>query len=792
MVKATPSKRARELRELINYHNHRYYVLDDPEVSDAEYDRLMRELEKIESAHPELVTSDSPTQRVGAAPTEEFPSVAHAIPMLSLNNAMDEDEIRAWHDGLVRQLGENAPIELAAEPKLDGLAVELVYENGLLTVGSTRGDGERGENITGNIRTIRSVLPRLIERKHKAPARLDVRGEVYMPVKQFEQMNRRLTDAGEKPFANPRNAAAGSVRQLDPKVTAERPLNIFLYGVGRADGVEFETHAESLDFIASLGLKIVRERKVCRSLDEALEFYREMMGKRDDLPYEMDGVVLKVNDLAQQHKLNKLKERPHSRRYPPYAIACKFPPRQETTKLLGITVQVGRTGALTPVAELEPVNVGGVEVRRATLHNEDEIARKDVCEGDTVLIQRAGDVIPEVVKPVLEKRPDGLKKFSMPQRCPTCGGPLEREREPEKIYKRYTNRRCGSYMVRRSWDRVPETCPSCGGERVLLDGDHPSGHAKKHPGKLGVRCLKKGKAGCKYYTRWRHKIPDNCESCGHNLEEVDGGPVLYCTSLICPDRLKGSIETFVSRGAMDIEGIGAELVDQLVDKGLVKDPADLYGLKLEDWAGLEGMAEKSAQKIIIALDASKERPLERVVFAVGIRNVGAHVSDVLVSHFGDMDAIMNASAEELQKKDIKEIGPVIAQSIVDFFGNERLRSAGIKALRPRKKRSAPRSGVLAGKTFVFTGSLETMTRDEAEEKVRLLGGRAASSVSKKTDYVVAGPGAGSKLADAESLGVKVIDENKFRRMCDMKRTAKKPREPGKTKKTKKSNQGNLF
>jgi len=669
VTKVNASKRAGELRELINGHNHRYYVLDDPEVSDAEYDRLMRELEEIESTHPELVTPDSPTQRIGAAPAEEFPTVAHAVPMLSLNNAMDEGEIRSWHEGLVRQLGEGAHIELAAEPKLDGLAVELVYERGLLAVGSTRGDGERGEDITGNIRTIRSVLPRLIEREHKAPARLDVRGEVYMPVRQFDQMNRRLADAGGKPFANPRNAAAGSVRQLDPKITAARPLDIFLYGVGRADGVEFETHSESLDFIASLGLKVVRERTVCRSFDEALEFYREMMGKRDGLPYEMDGVVLKVNDLAQQRELGVRS------RSPRYALACKFPPRQETTKLVGITVQVGRTGALTPVAELEPVRVGGVEVRRATLHNEDEVARKDVRIGDTVLIQRAGDVIPEVVMSVAEKRTGREKKFTMPGKCPVCGA----------------------------------------------DATRPEGEA-----------------------------------------------VRRCVGIACPAKLKGTIEVFASKGAMDIDGLGTKLVEQIVDGGKVKDPADLYDLKLEDWAGLERMAEKSAQNIMDSLEASKGRPLGRVIFALGIRNVGAHVSDVLALHFGAIDDILAASTDALEA--VPEIGPVVAQSIVEFFANkanrrviERLKKAGIRSF-VEKAAVRPKGDTFAGKTFVFTGSLETMTRDEAEEKVRSLGGRASSSVSKKTDYVVAGPGAGSKRAKAESLGVAVITEQDFLKM----------------------------
>ncbi len=704
-----PPKKAEKLRERINHHNYRYYVLDDPEVADAEYDRLLRELEALEAEHPELIAPDSPTQRVGAAPAEDFPSVRHAVPMLSLNNAMNEDEIRErFFEPLVRQLGEDAEIELAAEPKLDGLAVELVYENGALAVGSTRGDGETGEDVTLNIRTIKSVPLRL--RAHgnaTVPALVEVRGEVYMDKERFEEMNRRQADAGEKLFANPRNAAAGSLRQLDPGITDKRPLDIFLYGIGRVDGASFETHADSLDFIESLGLRTVRERRVCRSLDEALDYYREMMARRDDLPYEVDGVVLKVNRLVQQTELGVRS------RSPRYAIACKFPPRQETTTLVGITVQVGRTGALTPVAELEPVRVGGVEVRRATLHNEDEIARKDIRIGDTVVIQRAGDVIPEVVMPVVEKRTGTEKTFAMPDTCPTCGGPIERERTPGYRHFWCRKRGCERFLERRSAKSIPEAC----------------------------------------------------DKCNESLEEIDGGSVVFCTTLACPAKLKGTIEVFVSKGAMDIDGLGAKLVEQIVDAGMVKDPADLYDRALDDWSGLERMAEKSAQNLLGALEASKERPLARVLFALGIRNIGAHVSDVLASHVGGIDALMNASAEELQE--IDEVGPIVAQSVVEFFANEsnravieRLKKAGLRAL-TESAAPAPKGDAFAGKTFVFTGKLEQMARTEAEERVRALGGRASSSVSKKTDYVVAGPGAGTKLAKAESLGVAVISEAKF-------------------------------
>ena len=710
MAKAAPGNRIRELREQIHHHNHRYYVLDDPEISDAKYDALLRQLEDLETAHPELITPDSPTQRVGAAPAEEFQPVTHTVPMLSLNNAMNEDEIedkflRPVRDGL------GGEVELVAEPKLDGLAVELVYENGRLITGSTRGDGRTGEDVTANIRTIRSVPLRLTG---PAPARLEVRGEVYMEKARFAEMNRRQAAAGEKLFANPRNAAAGSLRQLDPRITAGRPLDIFLYDVGRVEDAELRTHAESLDFIAALGLRTVRERRLCTSFDQALDYYREMMARRDKLPYEMDGVVLKVNRFDQQGKLGVRS------RSPRYAIACKFPPRPETTTLLDITVQVGRTGALTPVAELEPVRVGGVEVRRATLHNEDEIARKDVRIGDTVVIQRAGDVIPEVVGPVLSKRRGAKKKFTMPKTCPVCGGPLERERNPDFTYFWCTTRRCERYLERRSAKKLP---PACDGKK-----------------------------------------------CGRPLKEIDGGSVVYCISMDCPARLKGTIEIFASKGAMDIEGLGTKLVEQIVDAGMVKDPADLYDLTLDDWAGLDRMAEKSAQNLLDALEASKGQPLRRVLFALGIRNVGQHVADLLASHIGSIDAILSADVAALQE--IDEVGPIVARSVVDFFANPanrhvvaRLKQAGLRSLTGEAAAATPKGDTFAGRTFVFTGTLERMTRGEAEERVRSLGGRAASSVSKKTDYVVAGPGAGSKRAKAESLGVAVLSEDDFLTMC---------------------------
>jgi DNA ligase (NAD+) len=674
MTGPTPSERAARLREQISHHNYRYYVLDDPEVSDAEYDRLLRELDQLEAAHPELVTPDSPSQRVGAPPAERFAPVEHALPMLSLGNAMNEDEIREWYGNtVIKELGEDTTVELVAEPKLDGLAVELVYERGTLTSASTRGDGATGEDVTANVRTIRAVPRQLRSPGGVVPRLLEVRGEVFIGKQEFEELNRRQAAAGQKVFANPRNAAAGSLRQLDPNITAERPLDIFLYGFGRVEGLAFSTHAESLERLRTLGLKTVRETRLCASLDDALAFFRELLDRRDDLPYEVDGAVLKVNDLEQQRELGVRS------RSPRYAIACKFPPQQETTKLLAIDVQVGRTGALTPVARLEPVHVGGVEVQNATLHNEDEIARKDVRIGDTVVIQRAGDVIPQVVAPVVSKRTGEERAFTMPDTCPVCGSAATR----------------------------------------------PEGEA-----------------------------------------------VRRCVGIACPAKLKGTIHTFVSKGAMDIDGLGTKLVEQIVSGGFVKSPADLYDLTLDDWTSLERMGERSAQNLLDALAASKERPLNRLLVALGIRNVGDHVADVLATEFGTIDRLMAATPEELQA--VHEIGPVVGQTVVEFFANEtnrsvieRLRAAGLKALSAEAAATAePKADTFAGKTFVFTGKLEQMTRDEAQDKVRRLGGRASSSVSKKTDYVVAGPNAGGKLDKAKKLGVAVISESEFVEMCE--------------------------
>jgi len=661
-------KEVEELRRQIEHHNYCYYVLDQPEIPDAEYDRLMRRLQELEAQYPELVTPDSPTQRVGAQPVEAFGTVRHTMPMLSLDNALSEEEFREWWRRTADGLG-GERFEVVAEPKLDGLAVELIYEDGRFRLGATRGDGYTGEDVTQNLRTIRSVPLRLRERDGGVPSRLEARGEVYMEVERFREFNRQREEAGEPPFANPRNAAAGSLRQLDPRVTAARPLEILLYGVGVVEGVELRSHADELELLKDLGLRVVPYR-ICRSPEEVQDFWAQMNEQREELPYEADGIVVKVNDRAQQERLGVRS------RSPRFAVAYKFPPRQETTVVRDIEVQVGRTGALTPVARLEPVQVGGVTVSNATLHNQDEIERKDVRIGDTVIVQRAGDVIPEVVAVVKSKRTGRERKFKMPDRCPVCGSKVER----------------------------PE-----------------------------------------------------------------GEVVARCINFACPAQVKARIEHFASRGGMDIEGLGTKLVEQLVEKGLVRSPADLYFLKKEQLVGLERMGEKSAENLLNALEASKDRPLARCIYALGIRHVGEHVAEVLAERFGSLEALMNASYEELEAT--PEVGPVVARSVRDFFDREdnvkaieRLREGGVKF--PPVERRAAGEGKLAGKTFVFTGALSRFSRSEAEALVRQHGGRAASSVSKNTDFVVAGEKPGSKLAKAEKLGVKVISEEDFVKMLE--------------------------
>jgi len=664
MVPETIKKRVEKLREEIEYHNYRYYVLDKPEISDAQYDRLMRELEKLEEQYPELRSPNSPTQRVGAPPLEAFEIVRHTLSMLSLANAFDEAETKDFDKRVKKFLGTTQDIEYIAEPKLDGLAVELVYEKGHFIVGSTRGDGVNGENITRNLRTVRTIPLQLIRKEIPVPERLEVRGEVIMQMKRFQELNRRREKAGEPLFANPRNAAAGSVRQLDSKITARRPLEIYCYGVGEVRGRTFKSHWEILQAFPKWGLRINPHIQRCRSIDDVLQYYHEMNEKRESLPYEIDGIVIKVDRLDLQTRLGEIA------RSPRWALAFKFQPKQETTKILDIIVQVGRTGALTPVAVMEPVKVGGVEVSRATLHNQDEIDKKDVRIGDTVIIQRAGDVIPEVVQVISSKRNGTEKKFRMPSKCPVCGAEVIKE---EAIHR--------------------------------------------------------------------------------------------CIGLDCPAQLKGRIKHFASKRAMDIEGLGTKLTDQLVEKGLVKDVADIYYIKKEQLIALERMAQKSAQNIIDAIEKSKNKPLAKFLFALGIRHVGETTAEDLAGHFLRLDDFFRLLEEDLME--VEGIGPEVAASVHQFFKDkknkesiERLKKAGVKVIEPKVKEK----GKLVGKTFVFTGTLKAFGRDEARNLVESLGGMTASGVSKKVDFVVIGEDPGSKFDKAKELGIKTLTEEEFMRI----------------------------
>lgn len=664
MAPETIKKRVEKLREEIEYHNYLYYVLDQPEISDAQYDRLLRELEKLEEQYPELRSPNSPTQRVGAPPLESFEIVKHTLPMLSLANAFDEAEARDFDKRVKKFLGISAEIAYVAEPKLDGLAVELVYERGQFVVGSTRGDGVNGENITRNLRTIKTIPLQLIRKEIPVPERLEVRGEVIMQLKKFKELNRKREEMGEPSFANPRNAAAGSVRQLDSKITAGRPLEIYCYGIGEVTGRVFKTHSEILQTFPKWGLRTNPHIQKCQNIDEVLEYYHKMNEKRETLPYEIDGIVIKVDRLDLQTRLGEIA------RSPRWALAFKFQPKQETTKILDIIVQVGRTGALTPVAVMEPVKVGGVEVSRATLHNQDEIDKKDVRVGDTVIIQRAGDVIPEVVQVITSKRKGTEKKFRMPSKCPVCGAEVIKE---EAIHR--------------------------------------------------------------------------------------------CIGLDCPAQLKGRIKHFASKRAMDIEGLGVKLTDQLVDKGLIKDVADIYYINKEELIELERMAEKSAQNIIDAIEKSKTKPLSKFLYALGIRHVGETTAEDLARQFPRLDDFFHLSEEDLME--VEGIGPEVAASVHQFFRDKKnkesielLKKAGVKVIEPKVKEK----GKLAGKTFVFTGALKTVGRDEARNLVESLGGMTASSVSKKVDYVVVGEDPGSKFDKAKELGIKTLTEDEFKKM----------------------------
>ena len=659
-------QQAQKLRETIERHNYYYYVLDEPIVLDAEFDQLFLELQRLEQHYPELITPESPTQRVGSASLKEFSQVIHRTPMLSLSNAFEEAEVISF-DRRVCQGLEAGEIEYAVEPKFDGLAVSLCYENGLLVTGATRGDGFTGEDVTVNLRTIKSIPLHFTDGIQGATS-LEVRGEVVMLKADFERLNQHQRDRGEKEFMNPRNAAAGSLRQLDPAITATRRLTFFAYGVGTYEGsdVPCDKHSQMMDYLASLHFLVAKERRVVSGAAGLMAYYHEIGTIRERLPYDIDGVVYKVNDLVQQERLGSVS------RAPRFALAHKFPAQEAVTELLGINVQVGRTGALTPVARLEPVLVGGVTVTNATLHNEDEIGRKDVMIGDHVIVRRAGDVIPEVVAVVMQRRPSTARNFIMPDHCPVCGA-----------------------------------------------------RAVRLPGEAATRCT--------------------------------GG-------LFCPAQRKQALLHFVSRRAMDIEGLGDKLVEQLVDHAIVKTPVDIYKLDVTLLSSLDRMAKKSADNVVKAIEKSKDTTLARFIYALGIRNVGETTAKELAYYFGNLEQLMTADEERLRQ--VPDIGPVVAQSIIIFFSEmhnreviEKLRATGVHWQEGvGTKRTKTIEGRVSDKTFVLTGALPSLSREEVKERIELAGGKVTGSVSKKTDYVIAGDDPGSKYDKAIELGITILDE----------------------------------
>jgi len=663
-AKRAAAERAAAVRELIERYNYRYHALDDPEVPDAEYDRLMVELRGIETEYPELLTPHSPTQRVGAAPVAAFGAVRHRIPMLSLDNAFSDEEVRDFDRRIRERLPLVGSIRYSAEPKLDGLAISALYEDGAFVRGATRGDGETGEDITQNLKTLAALPLKL--RPPQAPRVLEVRGEVFMPLAGFERFNKEALARGEKSYVNPRNAAAGSLRQLDPRMTAARPLDLFIYGIGFVESGELPPyHSELLTALRRWGFKICPQSRVVESAEGCLEYYREVGALRAKLPYQIDGVVYKVDDIELQRQLGFVS------RAPRWAIAHKFPAEEAFTTVRGIEFQVGRTGALTPVARLEPVFVGGVTVSNATLHNMDEMTRKDVRPGDTVVIRRAGDVIPEVVRVLAERRIEGAKPVELPTCCPVCGSPVVRESD--------------------------QAVARCSGGRT------------------------------------------------------------------CAAQRKEEIKHFASRRALDIQGLGDKLIEQLVDREWVRTPADLFGLEAAQLATLDRMGDKSAQKLQAAIAAARETTLQRFLYSLGIRDVGEATALALAQHFGDAAPLRRASAEEIQR--VPDVGPIVAGHIVAYFENpenaalvERLLASGIHWPAPQRP---PSLGAFAAKTFVLTGTLAELTREAAQEAIVQRGGKVSGSVSKKTDYVVAGEDAGSKLKKARELGITVLDEPAF-------------------------------
>ena len=656
-------KRIAELRNIIEYHNKRYYQQDNPEISDAEYDLLMRELQDLENRYPDKYSETSPTQRVGAAPLAKFTPFNHPSAMFSLANAFSNEEIIEF-DRRIKRLAGVDNISYVAEPKLDGLAVNLIYENGIFTRGATRGDGATGEDVTQNLKTISSLPLKMKKIEEKPiPSFIEIRGEVYIEKEPFKKLNLRRIDEGEEPFANPRNAAAGSLRQLDSKITARRPLNIFLYGIGDVKGIDFSTHGEALQTLSGWGFPVNKLIEQVQNINACIQYFEHIGAMRERLPYEIDGIVLKVDNLSLQKKLGNVSRNPR------WALACKFPAAQATTMVKEIFVGVGRMGTLTPVAIMEPVNVGGVMVSRATMHNEDEVLKKDVRVGDTVVIQRAGDVIPEVVKVILDERPIGTKIFEMPKHCPDCNSKI-----------------------------------------VRMEGE------------VAHRCI----------------------------------------NISCPAQLKEHIRHFASRGAMDIEGLGEKVSAQLFDAKLIADPADLYFLSKEQLVALDRQAEKSAQNLIEAIQKSKNPPLDKFIYALGIRHVGERTAKLLTVRFGNMEKLIAAKQEDLTA--INEIGPEIAASIVEFFHEQKninvMKKFNKACIVPQNKEIADKAP-LQGKSFVFTGTMESMGRNDAKALVENLGGAIHSSVTKKTTYVVAGSEPGSKLDKAKSSGIKILCEEEF-------------------------------
>lgn len=661
------TEKIKSLRKQINDHNYQYYVLDNPIISDSEYDKLLNELELIEKEYPKFIVPESPTQRIGATPIESFGTITHRITMMSLANAMNEDELKAFDDRLKKRLNKSDEIEYVIEPKLDGLAVELVYENGKFINGSTRGDGNTGEDITTNLKTIKGIPLVLRDETTTLPNLLEIRGEVFIRKEDFKLLNDNRIKSGKQLFANARNAAAGSLRQLDPKITAKRSLSIYCYQAGVVDGIDFTTHVEFLDHLKQWGLPVNPKVTKVKGIKKAIQIHKNLESERNEFPYEIDGSVIKVNSISLRNELGARS------RSPRWAIAGKFKSQQVTTVINDIFASIGRTGAITPVAKLEPVEVGGVTVTNATLHNQDEIDRKDIRIGDTVLIERSGDVIPKVIKVIQEKRPKNTKGYHLPNHCPACNGGLLR--------------------------------------------------------------------------------PEN---------EV----VFRCFNYSCPAKIKGKLKHFVSKHALDIDGLGEKLIDQLVNEGIIKNVDDLFRIQKKQLADLERMGEKSADNIIGSINKSKLTTFSRFIYALGIRHVGEHISKLLERTYErDFDSFLTASYEDLES--IEEIGPIVAQSIIDFWNdpsNKQIIDNCFELGVEFEQKNNIISQALMGKIFVFTGTLEKFNRKKAKEIVESHGGRTSSAISKKTDYLVAGPGSGSKKDKAKTLGIDIINENEFEKL----------------------------